>query len=87
MVESPSNGASIKGPWWIIVVERMGGLGIVLIMLVGLFFLARDFTNDMRDTWQDIYTIIQADMEKNTERLDGMVRRIERLEGQKEVDK
>lgn len=67
--------------------ERMGGLGIVLIMLVGLFFLARDFTNDMRDTWQDIYMIIQADMEKNTERLDGMVRRIERLEGQKEVDK
>lgn len=55
------NGTSIKGPWWITVVERMGGLGIVLVMLIGIFLIGRDYAEGMRGTWSDIHAIIEKE--------------------------
>ena len=61
---SNGNGMTMKGPWWITVIERTGSLGLVLLMLVGGYFLAKEFTSDMRGTWRDIHTIIQRENEE-----------------------
>lgn len=52
-------------PWYVDMVKEIGGLGLVLVMLVGLYFLANDFGQSMNTTWQDIKKINETELEED----------------------
>lgn len=41
-------------PWFVDCIKEVGGLGLVLIMLVGLYFLGDTYLSQMNDTWKEI---------------------------------
>ena len=57
-------------PWYVDMVKEISGLGLVLIMLVGLYFLADEFAMNMQNTWNDIKEInevkLKEDRDANT---------------------
>jgi hypothetical protein len=56
-----TNGNGNRGPWWVLVVERTGSLGLVLVMLIGFFFYMRDEAADTRGTWIDIREMMKVE--------------------------
>ena len=55
--------AGHEKPWWLDLTKEIGGLGIVLVMLVGLYFLARDYGDTQKQAWIDIREIIAKDLQ------------------------
>ena len=53
----------ITKPWWVDFTKEIGGLSLVLVMLVGLYFLGDRYLSDMRDTWDSIEQITKTELE------------------------
>ena len=50
-------------PWYVELVGNIGGLGLVLVMMVGLYFLAEDFGDSLKDTLTHIESIEEKSLE------------------------
>ena len=50
-------------PWWVGLTKEIGGLGLVLVMLVGLFVLGDKYLADMKETWDSIEKVTRTEVE------------------------